>query len=57
MLKKMRPGSVIVDAAIDQGGCFETSKSTTHKSNLTGGGIVHYCVANMPQEPFLGSLH
>lgn len=49
MLKKMRPGSVIVDVSIDQGGCFETSKSTTHKNpTYVVDGIVHYCVANMP---------
>jgi alanine dehydrogenase len=49
MLKKMMPGSVIVDVAIDQGGCFETSKPTTH-SNPTYivDGVVHYCVTNMP---------
>jgi alanine dehydrogenase len=49
MLKKMKPGSVLVDVSIDQGGCFETSKPTTH-SNPTYivDGIVHYCVANIP---------
>jgi alanine dehydrogenase len=49
MVKKMKMGSVIVDVAIDQGGCFETSKPTTH-SNPTYivDGIVHYCVTNMP---------
>jgi alanine dehydrogenase len=49
MLATMQPGSVLVDVAIDQGGCFETSKPTTH-SNPTYlvDGIVHYCVANMP---------
>ncbi|MDJ1157767.1 alanine dehydrogenase [Chelatococcus sp. SYSU_G07232] len=49
MLKTMKPGAVVVDIAIDQGGCFETSKPTTH-SNPTYmvDGIVHYCVANMP---------
>ena len=49
MLSKMRKGAVIVDVAVDQGGCVETSKPTTH-SNPTFeiDGIVHYCVANMP---------
>lgn len=48
-LKLMRPGSVLVDVAIDQGGCFETSKATTHQSpTYEVDGIVHYCVANMP---------
>jgi len=49
MLKSMKPGSVLVDVAIDQGGCFETSKPTTHEKPIyTVDGIVHYCVANMP---------
>ncbi len=49
MLKQMRPGSVIVDVAIDQGGCFETSHATTHdKPTYVVDGVVHYCVANMP---------
>ncbi|MGQ0533986.1 MAG: alanine dehydrogenase [Caulobacteraceae bacterium] len=49
MLKTMRPGSVLVDISIDQGGCFETSKPTTHSDPVfTVDGIVHYCVANMP---------
>lgn len=49
MLKTMRPGSVLVDVAIDQGGCFETSKPTTHQEpTYVVDGIVHYCVANMP---------
>jgi alanine dehydrogenase len=49
MIRKMRPGSVLVDVAIDQGGCFETSRPTTHdKPTYTVDGIVHYCVANMP---------
>jgi len=49
MVKRMRAGSVLVDVAIDQGGCFETSKPTTH-SNPTYivDNVVHYCVANMP---------
>ena len=49
ILNKMRPGSVIVDVAIDQGGCFETSKATTHDDpTYVIDNIVHYCVANMP---------
>lgn len=46
---RMRPGSVLVDVAIDQGGCFETSKPTTHaKPTYVVDDVVHYCVANMP---------
>ena len=49
MLGTMRPGSVLVDVAIDQGGCFETSKATTHtEPSYFVDGIQHYCVANMP---------
>jgi alanine dehydrogenase len=49
MLKRMKPGAVVVDVAIDQGGCFETSRPTTHeKPTYVVDGIVHYCVANMP---------
>lgn len=49
MLSKMKPGSVLVDVAIDQGGCFETSKPTTHSHpTYVVDGVVHYCVANMP---------
>jgi alanine dehydrogenase len=49
MLKTMKPGSVLVDVAIDQGGCFETSKATTHSDPIYKvDGVVHYCVANMP---------
>jgi len=49
MLPKMKPGSVLVDVAIDQGGCFESSHPTTHdKPTFIEQGIVHYCVANMP---------
>src|SRR6478609_12231058 len=49
MLKTMKPGAVIVDIAIDQGGCCETSKPTTHSHpTYVVDGIVHYCVANMP---------
>ena len=49
MLKKMKRGSVIVDVAIDQGGCVETSKPTTHSEpTYIVDDVVHYCVANMP---------
>lgn len=49
MLRHMRPGAVLVDVAIDQGGCFETSRPTTHAHpTYVEEGIVHYCVANMP---------
>ena len=49
MLGTMQPGAVLVDVAIDQGGCFETSKATTHaEPTYVVDGIVHYCVANMP---------
>ena len=49
MLATMKPGAVMTDVAIDQGGCFETSKATTHDDPIfTVDGIVHYCVANMP---------
>ncbi|MCD6225344.1 MAG: alanine dehydrogenase [Deltaproteobacteria bacterium] len=49
MLKTMKKGSVIVDIAIDQGGCFETSKPTTHIDPVyTVNGVLHYCVANIP---------
>ncbi len=45
----MKKGSVLVDVAIDQGGCFETSRATTHADPIyTIDGVVHYCVANMP---------
>jgi alanine dehydrogenase len=45
----MQPGSVVVDVAIDQGGCFETSHATTHaEPTYLVDGVVHYCVANMP---------
>jgi alanine dehydrogenase len=48
-LVRMRPGSVLVDVSIDQGGCFETSRPTTHaEPTFVIDGIVHYCVANMP---------
>lgn len=49
MLKTMRPGSVLVDISIDQGGCFETSHPTTHDEPVFEvDGVIHYCVANMP---------
>ena len=49
MLRTMRPGAVLADIAIDQGGCFETSRATTHDDpTYVVDGIVHYCVANMP---------
>ncbi len=49
MLKTMKTGAVVVDVAIDQGGCFETSRPTTHGDPIyTVDGVVHYCVANMP---------
>jgi alanine dehydrogenase len=49
MLKLMKPGTVMCDVAIDQGGCFETSRATTHQNpTYVEEGIVHYCVANMP---------
>ena len=49
MLSLMKPGSVLVDVAIDQGGCFETSSATTHQDpTYVVDGIIHYCVANMP---------
>lgn len=49
MIKKMRPGSVLVDVAIDQGGCFETSRPTTHaEPTYVEEGVTHYCVTNMP---------
>ena len=49
MLRRMRPGSVLVDIAIDQGGCAETSRPTTHHDPIfVEEGVIHYCVANMP---------
>lgn len=48
-LKEMKPGSALVDVAIDQGGCFETSRATTHQDPVYEvDGVMHYCVANMP---------
>jgi len=49
LISRMKPGSVVVDVAIDQGGCFEASKPTTHADpTYVVDGVVHYCVANMP---------
>jgi alanine dehydrogenase len=49
IVRQMRPGSVLVDIAIDQGGCFETSRPTTHAApTYVAEGVVHYCVTNMP---------
>ena len=49
LIRKMKPGSVVVDVAIDQGGCFETSRPTTHADPVyVVDGVTHYCVANMP---------
>jgi alanine dehydrogenase len=49
LVRRMRPGSVLVDIAIDQGGCFETSRPTTHAApTYVAEGVVHYCVTNMP---------
>lgn len=58
MLKLMQPGTVIVDVAIDQGGCFETSRPTTHaEPTFVVDDIVHYCVANIPGAvPFTSTL-
>ena len=49
LVSRMKPGSVVVDVAIDQGGCFETSRPTTHaEPTYVVDGVMHYCVANMP---------
>jgi len=49
LISKMEPGSVVVDVAVDQGGCIETVHATTHDNpTYTVDGVVHYCVANMP---------
>jgi alanine dehydrogenase len=49
MLARMKPGAMMVDIAIDQGGCFETSRPTIHENPIYEvDGIMHYCVANMP---------
>ncbi|MGF1543620.1 MAG: alanine dehydrogenase [Parvularculaceae bacterium] len=58
MLKGMKDGAVLVDVSIDQGGCFETSKATTHaEPTYVVEGVVHYCVANMPGAVPLTSSH
>ena len=58
MLGRMRPGAVLVDVAIDQGGCFENSRPTTHdQPTFEIDGIIHYCVANMPGSVPLTSSH
>jgi alanine dehydrogenase len=57
-LKTMKPGAVIVDVAIDQGGCFETSRATTHADpTYVVDGVIHYCVANMPGAVPVTSSH
>ena len=57
-LKMMKKGTVIVDVAIDQGGCFETSRATTHaEPTYEIDGIIHYCVANMPGAVPVTSSH
>lgn len=58
MLKTMKPGAVVVDVAVDQGGCFETTKPTTHEDPIfIVENIVHYCVANMPGAvPFTSTI-
>jgi alanine dehydrogenase len=54
----MKPGAVLVDVAIDQGGCFETSEPTTHSEpTFELDGITHYCVANMPGAVPITSTH
>jgi alanine dehydrogenase len=58
MLKSMKRGAVIVDVAIDQGGCFETSRATTHDApTYEVDGVIHYCVANMPGAVPVTSSH
>jgi alanine dehydrogenase len=58
MVRRMRPGSVLVDIAIDQGGCFETSRPTTHSDpTYVEDGVVHYCVTNMPGAVARTSTH
>jgi alanine dehydrogenase len=57
-LQLMKPGAVLVDEAIDQGGCFETSRPTTHREpTFEVDGITHYCVANMPGAVPITSTH
>ena len=58
MLKSMKPGAVIVDISIDQGGCFESSKPTTHDNpTYEQNGVIHYCVTNMPGAVPLTATH
>ena len=58
MLSGMKQGAVLVDVAIDQGGCFETSHATTHSDpTYEVDGIIHYCVANMPGAVPVTSAH
>jgi alanine dehydrogenase len=58
MLSGMKKGAVIVDVAIDQGGCFETSHATTHSDpTYEVDGVIHYCVANMPGAVPVTSAH
>ena len=58
MLSGMKKGAVLVDVAIDQGGCFETSHATTHSEpTYEVDGIIHYCVANMPGAVPVTSAH
>jgi alanine dehydrogenase len=58
MVARMKPGAVVVDVAIDQGGCFETSHATTHADpTFLVDGVVHYCVANMPGAVARTSTH
>ncbi len=58
MLKEMKPGTVMVDVAVDQGGCFETTHPTTHEDpTYIIDDVVHYCVANMPGAvPFTSTI-
>jgi len=58
MLKLMKPGSVVVDVSVDQGGCIETCKPTTHENpTYVVNDVVHYCVANMPGAvPFTSTI-
>jgi len=49
VVARMKPGAVVVDVAVDQGGCFETTKPTTHSDPVyVLDGVLHYCVSNMP---------
>jgi alanine dehydrogenase len=49
MVARMKPGAVVVDVSVDQGGCFETTRATTHSNPVyLVDGVLHYCVANMP---------